>query len=154
MCLNANWSLDHFRIVFYVQLEMFEVPTHQKLFSLLNSNIGNWKLFILYIYIHTFWNRRIWNRHLKCPLQYLKKWHSLFQRPNSEIPPGNFSIWPLNFLRIFFENYNSKLSAKFSSTLILKISCKNIKRCKSLSVLSERVLRKNVNRDMATFVQF
>ena len=40
---------------------------------------------------------------------------------------------------------NSKLSAKFSSTLILKISWKNIEKCKSLSVMSKRVLRKNAN---------
>ena len=53
-----------------------------------------------------------------------------------------------------FLNPNSKWSAKFSSTLSLKISWKNIKKCKSLSFLSECVLRKNVNRDMATFVHF
>ena len=48
---------------------------------------------------------------------------------------------------IFFENPNSKLSAKFSSTLILKMSWKNIGKCKRPSVLSERVLRENANRD-------
>ena len=42
---------------------------------------------------------------------------------------------------IFSENF-FKLSAKFISTLILKISWKNIEKCKSLSVLSERVLCK------------
>ena len=42
----------------------------------------------------------------------------------------------------FFINPDSKLNATFSSTLILKISWKNIEKCKSLDVLSERVLRK------------
>ena len=63
-------------------------------------------------------------------------------------------VWPLNFYELFFENPNSKVSAKFSSTFILKISRRNIEKCKSLSVLNDRVLRKNANGDMATFVHF
>ena len=53
---------------------------------------------------------------------------------------GNISI------TVFAKNANnSDLSVKFSSTLILKISWKNIKKCKSLSVLRKRILRKNAN---------
>ena len=48
----------------------------------------------------------------------------------------------------FFENPKSKLSAKLSSSLILKISWKNIEKPRRSSVLSERILRKNTNRDI------
>ena len=68
-------------------------------------------------------------------------------RPNSEIIRG---ISQFGRAKCFLKNSNSKLSAKFSSTLILKI-VKNSEKCKSLSVLSKRFLRKNANRDMATF---
>ena len=54
--------------------------------------------------------------------------------------PGRISELAANFFENLFENPNSKLSAKFSSTLILKILWKNIEKCKSLRVLSERVL--------------
>ena len=58
--------------------------------------------------------------------------------------------------KLFLKNISKIpiLIAKFSSTLILKISWKMIEKCKNLSVLSERVLRKDANRDMATFVHF
>ena len=58
-------------------------------------------------------------------------------RPNFKIFPWKFKIWPPIFFLIFFKIPHSKLiSTKFSSTLILKVS------------------RKNVIRDMAKFVLF
>ena len=55
---------------------------------------------------------------------------------------GEISVFDrLIFYEKFFKNPNSKLNAKVSFTLILKIYGKILKKCKSLKVLSECVLR-------------
>ena len=52
------------------------------------------------------------------------------------------------------KNKSSKLSAKFSFTLILKISWEEIEKCKSLRLLSEDKFSKIANGDMVNFVHF
>ena len=46
-----------------------------------------------------------------------------------------------------FKYPNIKLIEKFSSALILKTTCSNIDKCKSLCVFSDEGLRKNADRD-------
>ena len=87
---------------------------------------------------------------------YLDSRFWVFKRACSRLL--NFSIYfsILTFLIIFFhgmsecgrqfffeklkENPNSKLSVKFSSPFILKISWKNIEKCKSLTVLENVIV--------------
>ena len=68
---------------------------------------------------------------LKLLFRFLKKKSKKNWRPNSEISPGKFRMWQPIFLKLFFQK-----SEKFSSTLILKISWENIKKCKSLRLLT------------------
>ena len=76
---------------------------------------------------------------------FWKSYHYFLSRGISE-------FGRLIFSGQFFKNPNSKLGAKFISTLILKdISWKNIEKYKSLCVLSQCVLCKNANQDMAIF---